>query len=120
MHEVGQVGQAAHLVEVATAAELLTHGDGIDGLALTGEVNHGVEHPLVAQLVEVEAAQEAAGLVDGRGGQEHRAENLLLGSRNLKDVLVLAAHETDPVALVHFPKVLLTKGAVAKFEEMWQ
>lgn len=47
-------------------------------------------------------------------------ENLLLGSRNLKDVLVLAAHETDPVALVHFPKVLLTKGAVAKFEEMWQ
>ncbi|MFC4486698.1 MULTISPECIES: 50S ribosomal protein L4 [Tepidiphilus] len=47
-------------------------------------------------------------------------ENLLLGSRNLKDALVLAAHETDPVALVHFPKVLLTKGAVAKFEEMWQ
>lgn len=48
------------------------------------------------------------------------SENLFLGSRNLKNVLVLSAHEVDPVALVHFDKVLVTKGAVAKFEEMWQ
>lgn len=46
-------------------------------------------------------------------------ENLYLASRNLPNVLVLEAQETDPVSLVRFPKVLVTKGAVAKFEEMW-
>lgn len=47
-------------------------------------------------------------------------ENLFLSSRNLHKVLVLAAHETDPVSLVRFQKVLVTKAAVAKMEEMWQ
>jgi large subunit ribosomal protein L4 len=46
-------------------------------------------------------------------------ENLYLSSRNLPNVLVLEAQETDPVSLVRFPKVLVTKNAVAKFEEMW-
>lgn len=46
-------------------------------------------------------------------------ENLYLSSRNLPQVLVLEAHETDPYSLVRFPKVLVTKSAVAKFEEMW-
>lgn len=45
-------------------------------------------------------------------------ENLYLSSRNLPNVLVLEAHQADPVSLVRFPKVLLTKGALAKFEEM--
>ena len=47
-------------------------------------------------------------------------ENLYLSSRNLPNVLVLEVSETDPVSLVRFPKVLVTKGAVAKMEEMWQ
>jgi len=47
-------------------------------------------------------------------------ENLFLSSRNLHKVLVLEAHETDPVSLVRFQKVLVTKAAVAKMEEMWQ
>lgn len=46
-------------------------------------------------------------------------ENLYLASRNLPTVLVLEAQETDPVSLVRFPKVVVTKNAVAKFEEMW-
>lgn len=46
-------------------------------------------------------------------------ENLFLASRNLYNVLVLEPQEADPVSLVRFPKVLLTKSAVAKFEEMW-
>ncbi|MDR2165022.1 MAG: 50S ribosomal protein L4 [Zoogloeaceae bacterium] len=46
-------------------------------------------------------------------------ENLYLSSRNLPNVLVLEAKETDPVSLVRFPRVLVTKNAVAKFEEMW-
>ena len=46
-------------------------------------------------------------------------ENLYLASRNLSNVLVLEAHETDPVSLIGFAKVLVTRSAVAKFEEMW-
>jgi len=46
-------------------------------------------------------------------------ENLYLASRNLPTVLVLEAQEADPVSLVRFPNVLVTKNAVAKFEEMW-
>ncbi len=45
-------------------------------------------------------------------------DNLALASRNLPNVLVLEAQQADPVSLVRFPKVLFTKGAVAKIEEM--
>ena len=45
-------------------------------------------------------------------------ENVLLSSRNLPDVLVLETREVDPVSLVRFNSVLLTKGAVSQFEEM--
>ncbi|SBT09638.1 50S ribosomal subunit protein L4 [Candidatus Accumulibacter aalborgensis] len=45
-------------------------------------------------------------------------ENVFLAARNLPNVLVLEVHQADPVSLVHFPKVLLTKGALAKFEEI--
>jgi len=47
-------------------------------------------------------------------------ENLFLSSRNLHQVLVLDVSEADPVSLVRFPKVLVTKGALAKMEEAWQ
>ncbi|WP_333840072.1 50S ribosomal protein L4 [Pelomicrobium sp.] len=46
-------------------------------------------------------------------------DNLYLSARNLPDVLVLEPHQADPVSLVRFPSVLLTRGAVAKFEEMY-
>jgi large subunit ribosomal protein L4 len=45
-------------------------------------------------------------------------ENLLLSSRNLVNVEVVAARNADPVSLVRYPSVLLTKAAVAKFEEI--
>lgn len=45
-------------------------------------------------------------------------ENVFLASRNLPNVLVLEVNEADPVSLVRFPKVLMTKAAVAKFEEI--
>lgn len=47
-------------------------------------------------------------------------ENLFLSSRNLHRVLVLEVAETDPVSLVHFDKVIVTKGALAQMEEAWQ
>jgi large subunit ribosomal protein L4 len=46
-------------------------------------------------------------------------ENLWLSSRNLPNVLVLGVHQADPVSLVHFDNVLLTRKAVSKIEEMW-
>ena len=45
-------------------------------------------------------------------------ENLYLSSRNLPHVLVVEAQHADPVSLVHFPKVIVTKGAVKRLEEM--
>ena len=45
-------------------------------------------------------------------------ENLYLASRNLNDVLVLMPHEVDPVSLLRFNHVVMTKAAVAQFEEM--
>ncbi|MBK8322671.1 MAG: 50S ribosomal protein L4 [Betaproteobacteria bacterium] len=44
-------------------------------------------------------------------------ENLFLSSRNLPNVLVLEARHADPVSLVQYDKVLLTRGAVKHFEE---
>ena len=45
-------------------------------------------------------------------------ENVYLASRNLPNVLVLEVSEADPVSLIRFPKVLMTKSALAKFEEI--
>ncbi len=45
-------------------------------------------------------------------------ENLYLSSRNLPNVLVLEAHQADPVSLVRFPKVLVTRDAMSKIEEI--
>jgi large subunit ribosomal protein L4 len=44
--------------------------------------------------------------------------NLALSSRNLANIEVIAAKNANPVALVRYPTVLLTKGAVARLEEM--
>lgn len=46
-------------------------------------------------------------------------ENLLLATRNLPNVLVLEPKHADPLSLIRFPRVLMTKGAVSKFEEMF-
>ena len=47
-------------------------------------------------------------------------QNLALSSRNLGDVEVIAARQTNPVALVRHGSVLMTKQAVAKLEEMFK
>jgi large subunit ribosomal protein L4 len=44
-------------------------------------------------------------------------ENLWLSSRNLPNVLVLEARHADPVSLMQFDKVLMTKAAVRHLEE---
>jgi len=45
-------------------------------------------------------------------------DNLLLSSRNLPNVLVLEVSEADPVSLIRYKNVILTRKAVSKFEEM--
>jgi large subunit ribosomal protein L4 len=45
-------------------------------------------------------------------------ENLELSSRNLPNVNVVTATHADPISLIRHANVLLTKNAVAKFEEL--
>jgi large subunit ribosomal protein L4 len=45
-------------------------------------------------------------------------ENLLLSSRNLSNIMVIEPRHADPVSLLRFDNTLITKGAVAKIEEM--
>ena len=45
-------------------------------------------------------------------------QNLLLSSRNLTNVQVMSVRNANPLALVRSARVLLTKSAVAKLEEL--
>src|SRR3954463_6781433 len=45
-------------------------------------------------------------------------DNLRLSSRNLRNIEVVSVRHANPVALVRFPNVVLTKAAVAKLEEL--
>ena len=46
-------------------------------------------------------------------------ENLYLSSRNIPSALVVEARYIDPVSLVHFSKVVVTKDALKTIEEMF-
>lgn len=46
-------------------------------------------------------------------------ENLYLSSRNLINVAVVNVSQADPVSLVGFPQVLVTRAALAKIEEAY-
>ena len=46
-------------------------------------------------------------------------ENLYLASRNLPNVLVVEPRYADPVSLVHYKKVIVTKAAIDKLKEMF-
>ncbi|MFW9594205.1 MAG: 50S ribosomal protein L4 [Macromonas sp.] len=46
-------------------------------------------------------------------------ENLYLASRNLPHVLVVEPRYADPLSLVHYKKVIVTKGAIDKLKEMF-
>ncbi len=45
-------------------------------------------------------------------------ENLYLSARNLPHVMVVEVAQADPVSLLRFSNVLMTRGAVTKIEEM--
>ncbi len=45
-------------------------------------------------------------------------ENLYLATRNLPNVAVVESRYADPLSLIHYNKVLITKPAIAQLEEM--
>jgi large subunit ribosomal protein L4 len=45
-------------------------------------------------------------------------ENVYLATRNLPHVAVVEPRYADPLSLIHFKKVLITKPAIAQLEEM--
>jgi len=45
-------------------------------------------------------------------------QNLLLSARNLANVEIMDARHANPVSLVRYPSILVTKAAVAKLEEL--
>src|SRR3954462_7318565 len=47
-------------------------------------------------------------------------ENLMLSSRNLANVEIMDVKHANPVSLVRYSTVIVTKGAVAKLEEMFK
>jgi large subunit ribosomal protein L4 len=76
-----------------------------------------VEHPktkLLAQKVKSMGFDQLLVITD------EVDSNLTLSSRNLPNVEVIAAKQANPVALVRYPTVLMTKRAVAKLEEMFK
>lgn len=46
-------------------------------------------------------------------------ENTYLATRNLPHVAVVEPRYADPLSLVHYKKVLITKAAIAQLEEMF-
>ena len=67
---------------------------------------------LLAQKVRQMGLQEALVITD------EIDPNLLLSSRNLPNVLVLDVAHVDPVSLIRFEHVLITKKAIERFEEL--
>jgi large subunit ribosomal protein L4 len=47
-------------------------------------------------------------------------DNLFLASRNLPHVLVIEPRHADPLSLVHYKKVLVTKAAMEQLKEMFE
>jgi large subunit ribosomal protein L4 len=78
----------------------------VDGLAL-GEP----KTKLLAGMLKDMGMNEALILTDTLD------ENLYLASRNLPNVLVLEARHADPVSLMRFQKVLVSRAAVKHLEE---
>ncbi len=74
----------------------------------------GVEAPKTKELV---GKLKALGLDDVLIVTEQADENLFLAARNLYHVDVRDSDEVDPVSLIGYEKVLMTKDALKKIEE---
>jgi large subunit ribosomal protein L4 len=75
-----------------------------------------VESPKTKQLA---AKFKAMNLENVLVITEEIDENLYLASRNLVNILIVEPRYADPVSLVHFKNVIVTKGAIEKLKEMF-
>jgi large subunit ribosomal protein L4 len=75
-----------------------------------------VEQPRTKLLAE---KLKAMGLASVLIITDQLDENLILASRNLKNVMVVEPRYADPVSMIHFDKVVVTRPAIAKLEQMW-
>jgi large subunit ribosomal protein L4 len=80
----------------------------IDGLS--------VEAPKTKLLAE---KLKAMGLDSALIITDSMDDNLYLASRNLKNIMVVEPRYADPLSLIHYKKVVVTRPAMAKLEEMW-
>jgi large subunit ribosomal protein L4 len=69
---------------------------------------------LLAQKVKAMGFDEVLLILD------EADQTLELSARNLPNVAVLTVRQANPVALVRFPHVLLTRKALARLEEMFK
>jgi len=46
-------------------------------------------------------------------------ENLYLAARNLKHVMVVETRHADPVSMIHYGKLVITRSALNTLEQMW-
>jgi len=74
-----------------------------------------VDSPKTKQLA---AKIKAMGLTSVLVIADQVDDNLLLASRNLANVLVVEPRYADPLSLVHYKKVLVTKAAIEQLKEM--
>jgi large subunit ribosomal protein L4 len=72
----------------------------------------GPKTKLLAQKVKAMGLEEVLVLT------EEVDENLMLSSRNLENVQIMSVRNANPLALVRSAKVLMTKGAMARLEEL--
>jgi len=83
-------------------------------------------HVIEAIGVEAPKTKLLAGKIKGMGIDNRVLiitpeldDALWLSSRNLANVLVLEPHQADPVSLIRYDRVLLTRDAVKSFEELY-
>jgi large subunit ribosomal protein L4 len=74
-----------------------------------------MEQPKTKQLAQ---KLKGMGFDDVLVVTENMDENLYLSSRNLTNVAVMEVGKADPVSLVRFSNVLMTRGALRKLEEV--
>ena len=82
---------------------------------LTVIENFSIEAPktkILAQKLKGMGLESVMVITDGYD------ENLDLASRNLANVLVVEPRQADPVSLIYYKNILITKAALAKIEEM--
>ncbi len=74
-----------------------------------------IEKPKTKLLID---KMNGLGIKKGLFVTEESDLNLLLAGRNIPDVDICTVSSVNPVSLINFEKVIMTVGALKKFEEM--